>query len=256
MADRTLLKRGVVAVTTVGMIAGNVAAATLPLFGRSTAEISDRFKVLVTPAGYVFSIWGLIYLAMLALSAGQFFEPLKSDNLPDRIAPAIIVSNVANVFWLVLWHALRITLTVPVMLVLLGSLIVAYVMARTGRPASISALERWAVRAPLSLYLGWVSVATIANVSNALRAAQWDALGIPEPAWAAIVLLVGTIIAMLGLVIHHDLIFAGVFVWAFVGIAVEAPEGLVPVVAASLAAVIAAASIAAFVARRRTRAAV
>lgn len=228
-------RRVLVATSTVGMVIGNFAAISLPLFGRTTGEVSARYQVLVTPAGYVFSIWGLIYLAMLAYSAAQFAGPLRDDDLPERLAIPIIVSNVANVLWLVLWHALLISLTVPVMLGLLGALASAYVIARTGRPRQVSSVERWAVRAPLGLYLGWVSVATIANIASALEAAGWNGFGLPDVTWAVIVLLVGALIALLVLAIHGDVVFAGVFVWAYVGIAVEAPAGLVPLAAGLLA---------------------
>lgn len=238
-SNRSLPLRALVVATTALMLGTNFAATSLPLFGRDTAEISDRFRVLVTPAGYVFSIWGLIYLGMIAYAAAQFIGPLRADELPDRLAPAIIASNIANSLWLVLWHALLIVLSVPVMLVLLGSLITAYVLARRDRPDPVAPVERWTVRAPLSLYLGWISVATIANISNALRAAEWNGLGVPEPAWAVIVLMTGAIIALLGVLTRGDLIFAGVFVWAYIGIAVEAPGPVVPLAAMALAALIA-----------------
>ena len=147
MSPRAMVVRAVAALTTVGMVAGNVLAETQQWGGRSTAAVSAMFPVLVTPAGYVFAIWALIYVGMLAYSAAQFLEPLRRDRLADRLAPAIIVSNVANVTWLWLWHDLRIGLTVVVMLVLLVSLIAAYLIARSYRPRPRSSLERWAVRA-------------------------------------------------------------------------------------------------------------
>ncbi len=125
------------------------------------------------------------------------------------------------------------------MLVLLASLIVAYRISRRDRPERPSALERWAVRAPLGLYLGWVSVATIANISAALYAAGWSGWGIRPAWWSVIVLLVGAILAFLGLVLEGDGVFAGVFVWAFAGIAVATPSSLVRMVAGVLAAAIA-----------------
>jgi translocator protein len=236
---RRTVPRVLVALTTAGMIAGNIAATTLPLFGRSTGEISDLYKVLVTPAGYVFSIWGLIYLAMIVYSGAQFVEPLRSSTLPERMAPWIVVSNIANVTWLFLWHALLIEWTVPVMLVLLGSLIGAYLVAHDDGYGEPSNLERWGARAPMSLYLGWVSVATIANVSNLLEAVAWDGFGVPDSTWALAVLAVGALIAALGLLLRGDIVFAGVFVWAYAGIAVETTPGLLTISAGALAAIIA-----------------
>ncbi len=231
--------RAFAALTVVGMIFMNILANALPLFGRGTGEVSELYPTLVTPAGYVFAIWGLIYLGLLAYSAAQFISPLADDSLPDRIAWPLIVSNVANVSWLLFWHSLNIYWTVPVMLVLLVSLIVAYLIARRGRPERPSVLELWAVRAPLGLYLGWISVATIANVSNALQAAGWNGWGVPAEWWGVIVLVVGAALAFSGLVRERDCVFAGVFVWAFAGIAVATPSDLVRAVAVIIAGAIA-----------------
>ena len=243
--------RVAVAATVVGMIVTNVLANALPFFGRGTGEISALYPTLVTPAGYVFAIWGLIYVGLLAYSTAQFVRPLYHDPLPDSLALPLIISNVANVGWLVLWHSLNIYWTVPVMLVLLGSLIVAYRIARRPRLAEMSALERWAVRAPLGLYLGWVSVATIANVSNALVAAGWNGGAIPAEWWGAIVLVVGAALAFANLAREGDCVFAGVFLWAFLGIAVATPSAFVRTIAGALAGAIAVGIMVSAVSRRR-----
>ncbi|MBE0477158.1 MAG: tryptophan-rich sensory protein [Coriobacteriia bacterium] len=243
--------RVLVALTVVGTIVMNVLANALPLFGRGTGEVSALYPTLVTPAGYVFAIWGLIYLGLLAYSAAQFVRPLADDPLPDRLAWPLLVSNLANVSWLLLWHSLNIYWTVPVMLVLLASLIAAYLVARRDRPDRPSGLERWAVRAPLGLYLGWISIATIANVSSALYATKWSGWGIPPERWGAIVLVVGAALAFAGLAREGDSVFAGVFVWAFAGIAGATPSELVRIAAAALAGSIAVGIVLSAVARRR-----
>jgi hypothetical protein len=243
--------RILVALTIVGMIVMNVLAAALPLFGRGTAAVSALYPALVTPAGYVFAIWGLIYIGMLAYAVAQFLKPLAEDELPDRLAWPLILSSVANVAWLFLWQSLNIYWTVPVMLVLLSSLIAAYLTARRGRPDRPSVLERWAVRAPLGLYLGWISVATIANISDALYHAHWSGWGIAAAGWGVIVLVVGAALAFMGLARHGDCVFAGVFVWAFAGIAVATPSMLVRVAAGVLAGAIAVGIVVSAIARRR-----
>jgi translocator protein len=243
--------RIVVAVSVVGMIAANILANALPFFGRGTGEVSSLYPTLVTPAGYVFAIWGLIYVGLLAYTVAQFTAPVASDTLPDRLAWPLIVSCVANVTWLLLWHSLNIYLTVIAMLVLLCSLIVAYRIAHDRDRVSRSTLELWAVRVPLGLYLGWVSVATIANVSNALVAAQWRGWGLPPQWWGVIVLVVGAALAITALVREADGVFAAVFVWAFFGIAAATGSDLVRVAATSLAGAIALAIIVTFATRRR-----
>jgi benzodiazapine receptor len=246
------LLRILVALTVAAMIVMNILANALPFFGRGTGEVSALYPTLVTPAGYVFAIWGLIYIALIAYSAAQFIKPLATDPMPDALAWPLIVSNVANVVWLLLWQSLNIYWTVPVMLVFLGSLIVAYRIAHKDRPTKPSALERWAVRAPLGLYLGWVSVATIANISAALYAANWSGWGIPAEWWGVVVLVVGAALAILGLVREGDGVFAGVFVWAFAGIYVATSSPLVRVAAAALAVVIAVGIVVSAVVRRRS----
>jgi hypothetical protein len=149
------------------------------------------------------------------------------------------VSGVANVVWLLLWQSLNIFWTVPVMLVLLVSLIIANVISRSGQPGHAAVATRWAVQAPLSLYLGWISVATIANISGALYAARWDGWGIAPEWWGVVVLVVGAALAVAGLARHRDAVFAGVFVWAFAGIAVATPASLVQMTATALAVLIA-----------------
>lgn len=240
-------------VTIVGMIAVNIAANAEPFFGRNTGEISALYPTLVTPAGYVFAIWGLIYLGMLAFGIGQFFGPMRASALPDRLVAPVVLSNLANVGWLLLWHSLNIVWTLPLMLVLLGSLIWAYLIIRRTHDAPRTGYERWTVWRPFSLYLGWVSVATIANVSNVLVATHWNGFGIPPAAWAVVVLLVGAGLAVLGLVRERDTVFAGVFVWALVGIGVARAGGsaLVSWVAFGLAALVALGIVVALAARPR-----
>ena len=143
-----IVLRVLVAVTVVGTIAMNYLANALPFFGRGTGEVSAVYPTLVTPAGYVFAIWGLIYVGLITYSVAQFLKPLASDPLPDALALPLIVSSVANVVWLLLWQSLNIYWSVPVMLVLLGSLIVAHRISRKDRPTSPSASEQWTVRAP------------------------------------------------------------------------------------------------------------
>jgi len=243
--------RILVALTSVGMIAMNALANIIPFFGRGTGEVSALYPTLVTPAGYVFAIWGVIYIGLLAYSIAQFTGHLAEDPLPDHLAWPLIVSNIANIIWLLLWHSLHIYWTVPFMLVLLASLIVAYLIAHTGQPQQPSALETWTVRAPLGVYLGWVSVATIANISGALVAANWNGFGIPAAWWGLIVLFVATALAFANLVRVGDCVFAAVFVWALAGIAVATSSASVQLVATAFSALIAVGIVVSAYMRRR-----
>lgn len=227
-----------VLVSYAGTVAVNALAVTLPIGGRTTAEVSDLYPALFVPAGYVFAIWGVIYLGLGIYAVAQAVPPLLRDARVRAIAWPFVLSGVLNSVWLVLWQTLRIYWTVPVMVALLLTLIAIVQRLRAGGPPSPA--ERWLVRLPFSIYLGWISVATIANVTDALYAASWGGWGLTDVAWAVILLAIGTLLGLVMLARRGDVGYALVLVWAFVGIAVkQRPE---PTVA--LAALVAAVAVA------------
>jgi len=223
----------------VGTIVMNILANALPLNGQNTGEISDRFDVLFVPAGYVFSIWGLIYIGLIAYVVFQALPAQRSNARLARVDALFVVASVANVAWLFFWHYNLFLLTLVAMLTLLGSLIGIYLALGIGRGAVPSA-ERWAVRMPFSIYLGWVSVATIANVTDVLDFVGWNGWGLEPAAWAALMLAVGVVLASLVAFTRHDTAFVLVFVWAYIGIALkQAATPLVALVAWPAAIVLA-----------------
>jgi hypothetical protein len=221
----------------------NGAANALPLNGQTTAEISDRFRVFVTPAGYVFAIWGLIYLGQLAFVIHTLRPSRLRDDLLRRIGllPALI--GLLNGIWILLWHYEVFVATVPVMVGILAALIVLYrragfeMTARVGSGASPS--DRWFVQVPFSLYLGWITVATIANVAAVGNWAGVSTFGLPPEFVAACVLGVGLVIAAAVMLRARDIAYGAVIVWAYLGIVVkEIGTPFVPWVAALSVAVI------------------
>jgi len=225
-------------------IAINGLANALPLNGQTTGEISDRFQVYFVPAGYVFSIWGLIYLALVAFAVYQALPAQRDNPRLRRIGTLFALSCLANVAWLFLWHYEVFPLTLVAMVALLLSLIAIYLRLEIGR-AHVSAAEKWLAHVPFSIYLGWVTVATIANVTSVLDYANWGGWGIRPEAWTVIMLVAGTAIAAAVGFTRRDVATMLVIVWAFVGIAVK--HAGTPVVATAAwvtAAVVAAAIIA------------
>lgn len=202
-----------------GMVAMNAAAVLLPLNGVATDEVSAMYPSAFTPAGYVFSIWSVIYLGLLVYAVAQTLPAVRSRPAVARIAWPFVLSSVLNAVWLYTWHWLMIELSVLVMALLLLSLIVIYVRLR---PSGVdpTPAERWAVRLPFSIYLGWISVATIANASGAIKATGWDGWGLSDATWAAIMIGVATVLGLIMLARHRDVGFVMVLAWAFVGIAV------------------------------------
>ncbi|MNC17212.1 hypothetical protein D3C75_650850 [compost metagenome] len=202
-----------------GTILVNVLAVTIPLGGNSTGEISDKYHTSITPAGYAFSIWGLIYLLLAGFIVYQFRSKPASVQLVKSISIPFIISCAANMTWLLLWHYLQIELSLAAMLVLLASLIVIY--RQTAGLTSPTPGQGWLVKLPFSIYLGWISVATIVNVSIVLKKNGWDGFGLSDTAWAVIMLCVGALLAVLASYPYRNWAYPLVFVWAYTAIAVE-----------------------------------
>lgn len=215
--------RWLVPITTLATIAVNALANILPIAGRLTGEISDGFPVLVTPAGYVFAIWGVIYVGIVGYAVWQSLPAQAANPRAQAVALPVVVGNLANLVWILLWHYLWIPASLVAMLVLLASLIVTYLRLRASgrRGAARPALgERVWARGTFSVYLGWITVATVANVTIVLYDVGWGGGVLPAQVWAAVVLVVATALGVRMLVRHADLAYAAVLVWAFVGIVV------------------------------------
>ncbi|HET7728288.1 MAG TPA: hypothetical protein VFK54_13290 [Candidatus Limnocylindrales bacterium] len=219
-------------------IALNGAANALPLNGQTTAEISDRFRVFVIPAGYVFSIWGVIYLGQLAFVVHTLRPSRRADSLLRRLGLLPALAAVLNGTWIVAWHWNLYPLSLAIMLGLLGTLIAIHRrggFSRTARPSSgLRGGDRWAVQVPFSIYLGWISIATITNVAVVGNAANVPTFGLEPSFVAALVLAGGIALAAVVAALAADLAFATVVAWAYAGIFVKesaAGTSFVPVVA-------------------------
>lgn len=215
----------------------NGLANALPLNNQTTGEISDRFEVFFVPAGYVFSIWGLIYLGLLAFAIYQAMPAQRENPRLRSIWIAFLTGALANMFWLFLWHYEQFLLTLFAMLILLGSLIVIYLRLGIHR-AKVSKGERWLVHLPFSIYLGWITVATIANVTSLLEFYGWNGWGISPAIWAVIMLIAGTIIASAVSLTRADTAYMLVIMWAFAGIAVKHADTRSVALSATLATVV------------------
>ncbi len=219
------------------MITVNALANALPINGQNTGEISDRFEVFFVPAGYVFSIWGLIYLGVIAYAVYQALPAQAADPALKKIGPLFVLSSLANIAWILLWHYEFFPLTVVVMLILLGLLIAIYLALDIGR-VQVSSDMKWLVHVPFSIYLGWITVATIANITDLLYFWNWQGWGIDPEFWAVIMLAAGTIVGAVVSLTRGDVAYALVLIWAFTGIAVKHSDTGSVATAAWLAAAI------------------
>ena len=222
-------------VTVIIALTVNILATALPLNNQNTAEISDRFKVYFVPAGYVFSIWGIIYLGWIAFLIFQFRASQKENPRLRRLGYLFAFSNLANAAWLFCWHYNLFGLSVLVMLTLLGLLIASYLRLDVNR-VPVTRVERWSVDIPFSIYLGWITVATVANVADWLYWVNWAGFGIPAQVWAVIMLAVASLLGLLMAIARRDAAYLSVLIWAFIGIAVKQTPAPVVVVSAWVAA--------------------
>lgn len=210
-------------------LAVNFMANALPLNGVMTGEISDRFPILFVPAGYVFSIWGLIYLALVAFAIYTVTAKGRADERIDGIAGLFVAANLFNAVWIFLWHYQQFPLTLVAMAGLLVSLLAIYLKLRIGREKR-SVMDRLLVETPFSIYLGWITVATVANVSQVLYdSLGWQGSPWSEPVWAVVMLAVAALIGVLMIFLRKEVAYPLVLVWAFVGIWVK--QGGTPLVA-------------------------
>lgn len=228
--NKDTLRQILVVISIAATIVVNGLANALPLNGQQTGEISDSFPIYFVPAAYVFAIWGLIYLGLIAFAVYQALPAQRTNPRLQAIGVPVILSGVANIVWIFLWHYEQFPGTMVAMLVLLGALLTTYLRLGIGK-SSATAGEKWAVRVPFSIYLGWITVATVANASQLLYNLGWDGWGIAPQAWAAIMLAVAVVLGVLMALTRRDAAYMGVLVWAFIGIALK--HAAVPTVAVS-----------------------
>jgi len=199
----------------------NGLAVILPLNGKSTQELSDALPNLFVPANLTFSIWGIIYILWVVFAIYQARDLFKKEKpqMPFlfQISWLFILSCVANSAWIFAWHYQQIGLSLIIMIILLLTLIALYERLDVGR-SSVPLKEKLCVHLPFSVYLGWITVATIANVTAYLVSVHWDGLGISDIMWTQLVISVGVLITLLALITRRDIAYSLVVVWALLGI--------------------------------------
>ena len=231
----------------------NALASTVGLNGHLTGALSDAIPNLFVPAGITFSVWGVIYLFLLLFSVGQarglFARSTDAPHATRRIGWLFVLSCVGNIGWLLLWHWEQVGWSVLAMLVILGSLIAIHERLSVGRaPATLA--ERWLFRVPFSIYLGWITVATIANITAFLVTSGWNGFGLQPELWTVAVIVVAALLTAVMLASRRNVAYALVVLWALAGIALKrssdgsAASRTVMIAAVACGAVVAAAIVA------------
>lgn len=245
------------AVAFLGMLVVNILATSLPLNDMTTGDLSDALPNLFVPSGITFSIWGVIWLLLAAylvlqirtafVRRGTFDRrggEVDEDGMTERApyAPSVVgpwfaLNMILNAGWIFAWHYQFIGLSVLIMLAILATLIVMFlnIDATVRRSGS----QRFA-RVPISVYFGWITIATIDNITAFLVSVGWGGFGVSDVVWTIVVIAVGLAVNVIMLLRHRDFAFAAVAVWAFAGIALKriaegTPEGPAILVAAIVA---------------------
>ena len=190
------------------------------LGGKNTAQISDKNPTLITPLGYVFSIWGVIYILLGIFVVFQALPSEKGKDYQTRIGSLFVLSSLCNIVWLFLWQYEYLGLSIVLMFLLLATLIAIYLRLDIGK-SKVTLREKLAVHTPFSVYLGWITIASIANVAATLVSVNWNGLGISPETWATLVIIVALLITLLVIGTRKDLAYGLVIIWALVGIAVK-----------------------------------
>jgi hypothetical protein len=210
-----------VAISYLAMIIINFLANALPINNITTGEISDMYPNLFTPAGFTFSIWGLIYIllgAYVLYQLGLFGKEKRRDKIINKIGVYFIISSIANIAWIFSWHYQIVWLSLVFMLVILFSLIK---IATTLGLKKLNKKEYFFLVLPFSIYFGWITVATIANVTVFLISLNWDGFGIAPQTWTIAILLIGALIGILRTFKDKSVAYLAVFIWAYFGILVK-----------------------------------
>jgi len=202
------------------VLVNGLAGSTTILGGKNTAQISDANPTLITPAGYVFSIWGIIYILLGVFVVFQALPSQKGKEFQKQVGWLFALGSLANIVWLFLWQFEYLSLSVILMFLLLATLILIYLRLGVGK-SKVTMREKLAVHVPFSVYLGWITIATIANISVTLVSINWDGFGISPEIWATIIIVVALLISLLVVATRKDVAYALVIIWAFVGIAVK-----------------------------------
>jgi len=202
----------------------NALANIIPIGGNYTGELSDNIPNLFVPAGLTFAIWGVIYILLILFAAYQIADLIgkikpKSDYI-EKISFWFILASIGNIIWIFLWHYEQIILSILPMLLLFVSLLMIYLRLEIGS-RDASKMIRYFIHLPISVYIGWITVATIANVTAVLVTLNVNGLILGEVNWTILVILVAMIITLFMLYQKKDIFYSLVILWALLGIVIK-----------------------------------
>ncbi len=195
----------------------NAMANGIPLGGQTTGEVSAKYPTLFTPAGFTFGIWGLIYLLLAAFVLWQALPGQRNNPRIAGISTLFIANCLANAAWIFVWHYDLLWLSLLLMLAILGTLVQIYRTLEAARPLAMT--EKLLLRLPFSVYTGWITVATIANLSCVQLAMGWNDALLTPLNWTLLKLAVAGSIGATVLLRKGDTAYVLVIAWAAFGVA-------------------------------------
>lgn len=201
---------------TIMVLVVNAAANLVPINGLTTGQLSALYPTGFTPPGYVFGIWSIIYLGLLAFSlAGMGAAPRLRARIAEVQLPYLI-NALGNAAWIFVWHYRMVALSVVVMLVILATLIVIF--TRLQRLPAPNATEFLCVDGVFAIYFGWITSATLINLATLFFDLQWYPLGLSMNQWALATVCAATALYVWMGAVTRSSLYCAVFVWAAVGI--------------------------------------
>ncbi len=221
MIKKDIFIRSLVLLFYLGMVIVNALANIIPINNVTSGDVSDFYPNLFAPAGFAFSIWGLIYL-LLGVYAVYQLVVLKGQNknrdVLNKIGVYFIISSLANILWIFSWHYYIIWASLALIIIILLCLVK---VADALKKAEFSIKEKSLVSLPFSVYFGWITVATIANITVLLVSLNWGAWGVSHQIWTVLILLIGSAVGIVRALKDKNIPYMLVFVWAYIGILVK-----------------------------------
>ncbi|MBV5261445.1 tryptophan-rich sensory protein [Synechococcus moorigangaii CMS01] len=235
--DRDTRRQSFNLIAIVAAFVTNILANLKPLDGLTIAAISDQYfaTVPIVPAGYAFAIWGLIYLGLISLGIYQALPSQKQRPHARKLGYALTWSSLAQIFWVIAFQYQQFLLSLGLIILVLLPLVWLYQRLASG-PKPLPKKVKWLMQIPVSIYCAWLTVATIVNAACVLDFLGWLGWGLGATFWTVGLLVVGILLAIVVTLKHRDPAYGGVFVWAWVAIAIKNwSQGIIPSVAIAAA---------------------
>ncbi len=192
----------------------NTLANLLPINGMTTGELSALYPNLFTPSGFTFSIWSVIYLLLIGFIIVQ--GTVSSQPYFRELSLWFLLSCIANISWILVWHYQWIYASVMIMVLLLFSLVKIFQLLQ--RVALPSIKEKIFIKLPFTFYLSWICVATIANITALLVSLSWDGGPLSPTVWTITMISVASVLGIIISERYREPAFLLVLIWAFYGI--------------------------------------